>query len=846
MRNKRKVVISFIAFILTILINLNVFAIELTDLIGTVEYTEEYKHWLELSEDDREGLIAPRMFNIPKENTEIKNPLKKARMLKSTLDSKYSLQEDIPENITIKNQEETNSCWTFGSLASLETNLALKNYYSGNTAKVYDFSERHMEYATSRNFLNGEVNPIGFNREINSGGNFYLYNAYLTNGTGAINESEMPFKNEVNLINLSEIQNKEVVTQVYDIKEFPEYKTTDDLTQIKQQMKEHIKNCGAIEVGIHGANLLSEKSYNNKTGAIYCDNSSTYPIDHSVAVIGWDDNYDKNNFNEELRPKNNGAWIIKNSWGTENIITFDDLKTVIFKQYKNDCIDNGWDEASKIPDNVIENFLNENEFNEENGYIIQDRKVIEKIGDNGIMYVSYEDANIYSQMAGISLASDTVNYDNIYQYNEYGYSYSLLCNENKMYIGNVFYKNTTQIEDLTEVAISTLEEVTCKVYVNPNGTSKNKEDLQLVQLKAGESETFGAGYHTLEFLEPIRIKGDSFTVVIEMQSFKNKINIPVEAKIEKTIYEYVEIENNKCYFTTEDGYNNNDWESFSALYELTNGAQPSCDSTIKAFTVEGVEDNSLNNIEIVTPANKLEYKEGENFDKTGMIVRANYNNGESKIIENYEIEDGTNLKATQTFITISYEGKTVKQSITVTEEGIENPQNSNFDNVKCKVKGITTKSSDNYMLLEIELSNIEKSKINDKLEYYYWLSPNQKETDIDKWIKINGGEIVDGKLVFTINSKDIPNYQEVSMSDVLYLYIKEKAIKGEMEKEFITDSMKVEFTDAFENDVSKDNTVSKKELPNTGIKVIVITMLSIILLFAIIKFIKYRDLKDIK
>lgn len=842
MKNKRKVVISFIAFILIMLINLNVFATELTDLIGTIEYTEEYKHWLELSEEEREGLIEPRMFNISKEDVEITNPLKRARMLKSTLESKYSLQENIPENIIIKDQGDTNSCWTFGALTSLETNLALKNYYNGNSAKVYDFSERHMEYATSRKFLNGETNPIGFNREINSGGNFYLYNAYLTNGTGAINEDDMPFQNEANLINLSEIQNKEVVTQVYDIEEFPTYKSTEDLTQIKQQMKEHIKNCGAIEVGIYGANLFSENCYNNKTGAIYCDNSSTYPIDHSVAIIGWDDNYDKNNFNEKLRPKNNGAWIIKNSWGTEVKITYDEIKESLFEM---DNKHEKYNSVNDVKDKDVEDFIEEQQIIDGKEYVIGDREIIRKIGDNGIMYVSYEDANIYSQMTGISLASDTVNYDNIYQYNEYGYSIYLPFNLNKIYLGNIFNKNTTQIEDLTEVSISTLEKVTCRVYVNPNGESKNKEDLQLVQLKAGESETFGAGYHTLEFLEPIRIKGDSFVVVIEMQSSGNEIKVPLEAKIEEPIYKYVEIENNKCYCTTEEGYNNNTWENLSTLSYI-NEALPNCDSTIKAFTVEGAEDNSLKNIEIVTPANKLEYKEGENFDKTGMVVKANYNNGESKIIENYDIEDGTNLKVTQTFVTISYEGKTVQQNITVTKEGIENPQNSNFNNVICKVKGITTNSSDNYMLLEIELSNIEKSKINDKLEYYYWLSPNQKETNIDKWIKINGGEIVDGKLTFTINSKDIPNYQEVSMSDVLYLYVKEKATKGEIEKEFITDSIKVEFTDDSANDTSIDNTVSKKVLPNAGVQVIVITILSIIFVFAIIKLIKYRDLKDIK
>ena len=221
MKNKRKIVSLIIVFIITMLISLNVFATEITDLIGTVEYSEEYKNWLKLSDEEKKEVIQPRMFNIPKENVEVKNPLKKGRLLRSALSSKYSLQEDIPENIVVKNQQQTNSCWTFGSLASLETNLALKNYYNGNSAKVYDFSERHMEYATSREFLNVEINTRGFNRKIDDGGNSYLYSAYLTNGMGAINEKDMPFESKNELISLNSIQDKEVTSQVYDIEWFP-------------------------------------------------------------------------------------------------------------------------------------------------------------------------------------------------------------------------------------------------------------------------------------------------------------------------------------------------------------------------------------------------------------------------------------------------------------------------------------------------------------------------------------------------------------------------------------------------------------------------------------------------
>ena len=37
---------------------------------------------------------------------------------------------------------------------------------------------------------------------------------------------------------------------------------------------------------------------------------------HAVTVVGWDDDYSKDNFKEGHQPEANGAWIVKNSWGS--------------------------------------------------------------------------------------------------------------------------------------------------------------------------------------------------------------------------------------------------------------------------------------------------------------------------------------------------------------------------------------------------------------------------------------------------------------------------------------------------------------------------------------------------
>ena len=83
-------------------------------------------------------------------------------------------------------------------------------------------------------------------------------------------------------------------------------------------------------------------------------------------------------------------------------------------------------------------------------------------------------------------------------------------------------------------------------------------------------------------------------------------------------------------------------------------------------------DIELTEIKITKEPNKKEYKIGENFDSTGMIVQAEYSNGTFNVVNKYSVPNGRGLKSGQTSVTISYtEGgitKTVDQEITVLEE----------------------------------------------------------------------------------------------------------------------------------------------------------------------------------
>ncbi|MCI8443823.1 MAG: hypothetical protein HFJ37_01375 [Clostridia bacterium] len=250
------IILTVLFLILIFLTNSKVFASNPANLLQKVEYSAEFQKWLELSDEEKKNTIQPRMYPILSTHNISKNPLYKAKMLGANIDSRYSLKDIIPSNLSIRNQQQTNSCWTFAALSSLETNLALSNYKKGiHPSKVYDFSERHMEYATSKTFSNGVENKMGYNRNVGDGGNWYFAESYLTNGSGAINESEMPFENNENTIDLNNIQNKTVSSTIYDTIDFPDYRYYDDerKTEVMNQIKQHIQNYGSVSVSIHSS-----------------------------------------------------------------------------------------------------------------------------------------------------------------------------------------------------------------------------------------------------------------------------------------------------------------------------------------------------------------------------------------------------------------------------------------------------------------------------------------------------------------------------------------------------------------------------------------------------------------
>ena len=87
----------------------------------------------------------------------------------------------------------------------------------------------------------------------------------------------------------------------------------------RRQIKEVIIASGAIYTAYHAYDRNTDTTgpfMNTAYAGYYCWDDSLF-ANHAVTIVGWDDGFVKEKFNDGSGniPQGDGAWIVKNSWG---------------------------------------------------------------------------------------------------------------------------------------------------------------------------------------------------------------------------------------------------------------------------------------------------------------------------------------------------------------------------------------------------------------------------------------------------------------------------------------------------------------------------------------------------
>jgi C1A family cysteine protease len=361
----------------------------------------------------------------------------------------------------VENQGQCGSCWTFATFGSLESYLlpGLTTQYSENNLK----------------------NLADFDYTCCQGGDSAMSTAYLarwgttmTDSTGStiyagpVTSASDPY----NLSCTSSPTTSQIAMHVQNVYFLPLKQSPLDNNAIKSALMTY----GGVFTGFEWnvtAGLAPSAYYNPTTAAYYDGNiADKNTANHAVTIVGWDDNYSKMNFS--TTPPGNGAWIVKNSWGTS-------------------------------------------------------------FGQSGYFYVSYYDLNMGYQENSVFTAEPTTNYTTNYQYDPFGMEGGVGSgNSSTAYGANVFTADSTgTLNAVSFWAPVEDTQYTAQVYVTPTNSS-NPTSGTLMSTISGTASNAGyayAGYYTESLSTTVPLtKGEKFAVVVKFTTPGDNDPVPVQYK----------------------------------------------------------------------------------------------------------------------------------------------------------------------------------------------------------------------------------------------------------------------------------------------------------------------------
>lgn len=362
--------------------------------------------------------------------------------------SYYSLA-DKGLSSPVRDQGYTNNCWGYAGVAAMESSLLMQNIVSSPSA--IDLSESQIVWSAYRG-NDKDVNKgdgPNYDMPYNYGADWQEFAAAVLSGSCELEENAPSYSYEF-------------AKMYYGGSDLAKsgYYHLDSVESIPvniDSIKEKLTSAGALYAGIY----IDERYFNEGSTSYYYPNE-LYG-NHAVTIVGWDDNYSKENFSTV--PEGDGAWIAKNSWGTE-------------------------------------------------------------FGNDGYFMVSYYQ---YMDTVAAFKADTIDSYDNAYMYDGAGYNRFVLYyadGTDFASYGNIF--TAEDDETLTSVGIYALDnslEYTIDIYKNPAGSPVNGEK---VYNRSGSTTYPGYYTIDLDSTITLE-KGEVFSVVVTQKGNPgNIVHIPCE------------------------------------------------------------------------------------------------------------------------------------------------------------------------------------------------------------------------------------------------------------------------------------------------------------------------------
>ena len=260
----------------------------------------------------------------------------------------------------VKLQNPFGTCWGFAAISAAETSIMGDPELGGSlNPNTFDLSEKHLAYFASKpvNEPGNSQNGEGFyfdsvNEGFEYGGMAPTATSLFASGVGPIDEFVNPLfiykgKNgytdkqivdgkyqnfcysanddwsipdELRFRQSYSLAESYMLPSPANIDKSGEWDTYSYNAAGTAAIKEQLMNKRGVQIGYW------MDSFNPKLedhGDFLSGNWAQYTVDrlsgnHAVTIVGWDDNYDKSNFIEGQQPPENGAWLVKNSWGAED------------------------------------------------------------------------------------------------------------------------------------------------------------------------------------------------------------------------------------------------------------------------------------------------------------------------------------------------------------------------------------------------------------------------------------------------------------------------------------------------------------------------------------------------